>query len=80
MRREESEFESSYIEGRNSIKEAINAGREINKVWILEPAEGRKLEPDLARILKDCKEKKIVTVRVKRSVLDKSLLLLGSGF
>ncbi|MBP5260656.1 MAG: 23S rRNA (guanosine(2251)-2'-O)-methyltransferase RlmB [Clostridiales bacterium] len=71
MRREESEFESSYIEGRNSIKEAINAGREINKVWILEPAEGRKLEPDLVRILKDCKEKKIVTVRVKRSVLDK---------
>ncbi len=71
MRQGEEEFKSSYIEGRNSITEALNAGHEINKIWILQPADGKKLDPDLVKILKECKERRIVTVRVSRTALDK---------
>ena len=64
-------FDSSYIEGRNSVNEALNADREINKIWILKPADGRRLEPDLVKILNAANEKKIVVVRLSRQALDK---------
>ena len=71
MGQDDNEFKSSYIEGRNSIKEALAAGHEINKIWLLKPADGRRLEPDLAKILNTANEKKIVVVRVSRAALDK---------
>ena len=69
--KDNSSFDSSYIEGRNSVNEALNADREINKIWILKPADGRRLEPDLAKILNAANEKKIVVVRLSRQALDK---------
>ena len=64
-------IDNSYIEGRNSVSEALRAEREINKIWILKPADGRRLEPDLAKILNAANERKIVVVRVARTALDK---------
>ena len=71
MRREDIGEDNSYIEGRNSVSEALRAGHEINKMWILKPAEGRRLEPDLARILGEANDRHIVVVRVNRQALDK---------
>jgi len=71
MRREDIGEDNSYIEGRNSVSEALRADHEINKMWILKPADGRRLEPDLARILGEAKDRHIVVVRVNRQVLDK---------
>lgn len=69
--KDNSRIDSSYIEGRNSVNEALKADREINKIWLLKPADGRRLEPDLAKILNAANEKKIVVVRVARQALDK---------
>lgn len=71
MNKGSEDFNSSYIEGRNSVNEALNAGHEINKIWILKPADGRRLDPDLAKILAAAKERHLVVVRVQRSALDK---------
>ena len=71
MSNQQEKFESSYIEGRNSVLEALSSGRDINKMWILEPAEGQKLDRDLSAILREAKERKIVVSRVSRNVLNK---------
>jgi len=71
MRQDEGNISNDYIEGRNSVTEAIRAGRQINKIWILEPADGRRPEPDLAKIMKEARDNKIVVVRASRSALNK---------
>ena len=37
------------IEGRNAVSEALAAGRTINRIWILKPEGGKRLEPALAK-------------------------------
>lgn len=59
------------LEGKNSVLEAIRAGRTINKLWILEPSDGKPLDSHLQTILNLAKENKIVVVRAKRNVLDR---------
>lgn len=59
------------LEGKNPVTEAIRAGREINKLWILQPANGQKLEPGLSRILDEANKRKIVVVRCTRENLDR---------
>ncbi|SMC31856.1 23S rRNA (guanosine2251-2'-O)-methyltransferase [Oscillospiraceae bacterium] len=59
------------LEGRNAVTEAINAGREINKLWILEPSGGLRLDPGLAKILDEANKRKIVVIRSPRNVLDR---------
>lgn len=59
------------LEGRNAVTEAINAGREINKLWILEPSGGQRLDPGLAKILDEANKRKIVVIRSPRNVLDR---------
>lgn len=59
------------LEGRNSVTEALRAGREINKIWILEPHGDQKPDPGLSRILKEANDRKIVVVRSSRQVLDR---------
>ena len=71
MSKPQDEFESSYLEGRNSVFEALSSRRDINKMWILEPAEGQRLDRDLAAILREAKERRIVVSRVSRNVLNK---------
>ena len=44
-------------EGRNSVLEALKAGREINKIWVLDTA--GKPDPILSRILDGAQKKKI---------------------
>ena len=59
------------LEGRNAVTEAIKAGREINKLWILEPSGGQRLDPGLAKILDEANKRKIVVIRSPRNVLDR---------
>lgn len=58
------------LEGRNAVLEALNAGREINKIWILESKDGRQ-DTILTRIYREACAKKIPVVKAKREVLDK---------
>ena len=57
------------LEGRNSVLEALKAGREINKLWVLD-TQG-KPDPILVRILESAQKKKIPVVRTKREALDR---------
>ncbi|MCQ2505180.1 MAG: 23S rRNA (guanosine(2251)-2'-O)-methyltransferase RlmB [Saccharofermentans sp.] len=70
-RSEEREATADRLEGRNAVNEAINAGREINKLWILEPSGGQRLDPGLAKILDEANKRKIVVIRSPRNVLDR---------
>lgn len=71
--REESANEptSDRLEGKNPVTEALKAGREINKLWILQPANGQKLEPGLAKILDEANKRKIVVIRSNRETMDR---------
>lgn len=59
------------LEGKNSVMEALRAGREFNKIWILEPSDGKPLESHLQRILAMAKEQNITVIRCKRDSLDR---------
>ena len=59
------------IEGRNAVSEALAAGRTINRIWILKPEGGKRLEPALAKILDAAVNQDIVISRVPRNVLDR---------
>lgn len=59
------------LEGKNAVSEAFNAGREINKIWILKPSDNAKLDHGLYKILSMAEEKKIVVNRVPRQTLDR---------
>lgn len=67
----ENEPTDDRLEGRNSVIEALNAGREINKLWILESGEGKKQDPLLTKILIEASSKKIPVIRARRDVLDR---------
>ena len=62
---------SDRLEGRNAVLEAINAGREINKLWILESRDGKKPDPLLLRIIREASNRRIPVVRAKREALDR---------
>ena len=70
-RSEAQEPTTDRLEGRNSVNEALSAGREINKLWILEPQGGQRLDPGLAKILDEANKRKIVVIRSPRNVLDR---------
>lgn len=70
-RSEAQEPTADRLEGRNSVNEALSAGREINKLWILEPQGGQRLDPGLAKILDEANKRKIVVMRSPRNVLDR---------
>ncbi len=57
------------LEGRNPIREALRAGRHINKIWIKRRDDG-KTDPDLAKLIQDCRQAGAVTVEVAAEVLD----------
>ena len=59
------------IEGRNAVGEALAAGRTINRIWILKPEGGKRLEPALAKILDAAIKQDTVISRVPRNVLDR---------
>lgn len=59
------------LEGKNPVMEALRAGREINKLWILDPADGKPLEAHLQAILAIAKERKIVVIRSQRAAMDR---------
>ena len=58
------------LEGRNPIREALRAGRTINKVWIAKRSESR---PDrtLSTLIADCREAGAIIIEVDRTTLDK---------
>ena len=59
------------LEGRNAVTEALKAGREINKLWILDNKDGKKIDAGLARIVNMAYERKIVVVKSTREVLNR---------
>lgn len=59
------------IEGKNAVFEALRSGREINKLWVLNPAEGSHLDSSLAAILSLANDRKIAVMRVPRQSLDR---------
>lgn len=59
------------LEGRNAVTEALKAGREINKLWILDNKDGKKIDPGLARIVSMAYERKILVVKSTREVLNR---------
>jgi len=67
----ENEPTEDRLEGRNSIIEALNAGREINKLWVLESSDGKKQDPLLTKILLEASKKKIPVIRARRDSLDR---------
>ncbi len=59
------------LEGRNSVLEALKAGRVFNKIWVLESTGGKKPDPILSRILNEAEKRKIPVMRAKREALDR---------
>lgn len=53
------------IEGRNTVEQAIKAGRDIDKIFVMKNGDGR-----LKQIVRLAKQQKLVTVEVERSKLD----------
>ncbi|NJP40043.1 23S rRNA (guanosine(2251)-2'-O)-methyltransferase RlmB [Oscillospiraceae bacterium HV4-5-C5C] len=58
------------LEGRNPVNEALSAGRKIDKLWVLRPANGR-FDPILAKLIYDAKQQGAVIVEVEKPALDK---------
>ena len=66
-----SEGSTDKLEGRNAVTEALAAGREFNKIWILKPEGDKPLDHGLIRILDEANKKGIIVTRATRQVLDK---------
>ena len=59
------------IEGRNAVTEALQSGRDFNKIWLLKPEGDKTLDHGLIRILDEANKRGIVVTRAPRQVLDK---------
>ena len=59
------------IEGRNAVTEALAAGRDFNKIWILKPEGDKPLDHGLIRILDEANKRGVVVTRATRQILDK---------
>ena len=70
MRDDREDNRSDRMEGRNAVREALLSGREINKLWVLNPKDGKRVDKTLNEILTLAKERKIVVVRCDRRLLD----------
>lgn len=64
------ELREDRLEGRNPIREALRAGRAIDKLWVQKNAEGR-IDPILYPIVKDAQAQGAVIMEVDRLALDK---------
>ncbi len=62
---------SDRLEGKNPVMEALKAGRDINKIWILQPADGKPLDGHLQVIMAMAKERNIVIMRAQRNAMDR---------
>lgn len=58
------------LEGRNPIREALDAGRKINKVWVLRQQDGERYDKRLADLARDCKDDGAVIMEVDRDTLN----------
>ena len=67
----ENDNSSDKIEGRNAVTEALAAGRDFNKIWILKPEGDKTLDHGLIRILDEANKRGIIVTRATRQVLDK---------
>ena len=54
---EERDNSSDKIEGRNAVTEALAAGRDFNKLWILKPEGDKPLDHGLIRILDEANKR-----------------------
>ena len=51
------------LEGRNAVTEALQAGRDFNKIWILKPEGDKPLDHGLIRILDEANKRGIIVAR-----------------
>ncbi len=58
------------LEGRNPIKEALAAGRTIDKLWVLKPKDGRR-DKAVSEIISEVKERGGIIMEVDRPALDR---------
>ncbi len=58
------------LEGRNPVREALRAGRQVDKVWLLKPRDGR-MDPALRQLAREAHEAGAVIMEVERQVLDR---------
>lgn len=63
--------EENYLVGRNPVLEALKAGRELNKAWILERQPGRGRDQRLQQIEDLLKEAGVIIHYSPRAALDK---------
>jgi len=66
---EDEEQNADKLEGRNPVLEAFQAGRQINKLWVIKP-EGASSDPTMYKIVSLAKKEKVPVVEVQRAVLD----------
>lgn len=62
--------DESRLEGRNSVVEALDSGREFNKVWYLK-ADNKSMDDRLAGIISRLKQSQAVLYPVDRKTLDR---------
>ncbi len=62
--------DESRLEGRNSVVEALDSGREFNKVWYLK-ADNKSMDDRLAGIINRLKQSQTVLYPVDRKTLDR---------
>ena len=51
------------LEGRNAVTEALQAGRDFNKIWLLKPEGDKPLDHGLIRILDEANKRGIIVTR-----------------
>ena len=57
---DENDNSSDKIEGRNAVTEALAAGRDFNKIWLLKPEGDKTLDHGLIRILDEANKRGII--------------------
>lgn len=69
--RPRAEAREDQLEGRHPIREALRAGRGIDKAWILAPADGSPPERELAQLARELREQGAILVNCPRATLDR---------
>ena len=63
------EIDKNRLEGRNPVLEALRAGRDINKLWILQQENGKQ-DNVLRQIIYLAKQKNVPVVEMRRQAMD----------
>lgn len=68
---DENEINNDILEGRNPVCEALRTGRQINKLWVASPPEGKRYDPMTYKIMQEARAGGAVVIETDRKTLDK---------